>query len=225
MIGRLEYDTHKASVDRGAGFTIIELLVSLTILALILSFLPGTLRMGQRVWETDETFEQRAALSAFQRYVEQRLAEAMPIYWRDGARGLRIEFEGESGRIVFVAPAEAGPAGGGVYRFELRQEDGAGPARPLILRQTLYRGRANGLAGREEETDPSSAVEHRTAGRIAVLTIRYFGSIEGQKNPEWQTRWPLADRLPELVEITFAGHDRISEFRRSVVALHLRPPR
>jgi prepilin-type N-terminal cleavage/methylation domain-containing protein len=47
----------RCSHERQAGFTLIELLVSLMIVGLIISFIPGTLRLGQRVWETDRALE------------------------------------------------------------------------------------------------------------------------------------------------------------------------
>src|SRR5687767_8069113 len=115
-----------AAPDKQSGFTLIELLVSLALLAVIMAFIPGTLRIGQRVWEKDEAIERRAALSTFRRYLEQRLAEAIPIHARDGEAGLRIEFTGRPDRVAFIAPAETGPAGGGVYRFSLRRVEGTG---------------------------------------------------------------------------------------------------
>ena len=92
-----------------AGFTLIEVLVSLVILVVILSFIPGTLRIGQRVWQLDDTYERRAALDNFRRYAEQRLTEAMAIHIRDRTGRVRLEFTGDPGRVIFVAPAAAGP--------------------------------------------------------------------------------------------------------------------
>jgi prepilin-type N-terminal cleavage/methylation domain-containing protein len=209
--------------DPQGGFTVIELLISLMILTLILSFIPGTLRMGRRVWETDEVLEQRAGLSSFRRYVEQRLAEAMPIHLRNRAQEVRVEFIGEPGRLAFVAPAAAGPAGGGVYRFELTRAEGERGDQPLILRQSLYR-LADAAQLRNEETPPpqSTALEHRSHADVAGLSLRYFGAPEPQKPPQWQSRWPRLDSLPDLVEITVTFGKRMPKAERSVVQLRLK---
>jgi prepilin-type N-terminal cleavage/methylation domain-containing protein len=206
--------------SRQAGFTLVELLVSLMILAIILSFIPGTLRIGQRVWETDEIFERRAALSAFRRYVEQRLAEAMPINLRDRVQGVRIVFSGAPDRVAFVAPAAAGPAGGGVYRFELRRGDGTGAGQPLILSQSLFRFEQASVAA-DGSGSAASSMEHRSAALVAGLSLRYFGPPKPQAPPQWQSQWPRSDSLPELVEISLTSSGPRPKIERSVVPLRL----
>jgi general secretion pathway protein J len=215
-------DVEDRGSDPQAGFTIVELLVSLTILTLILAFIPGTLRIGQRVWEVDQTFERREALSTFRRYVEQRLAEAMPIYLRDRAAELRIEFAGEPGRLAFVAPAVAGPAGGGVYRFELTREAGARGRQPLILRQSLYRIPEAGQ-GRNEGSSlaQTATAEQRSRAGVAGLAFRYFGAPDPQKAAQWQSQWPRRDSLPDLVEISLITGDRTPKVERTIVQLRL----
>jgi len=207
--------------DPQAGFTIVELLVSLTILTLILTFIPGTLRVGQRIWEVDRTLERREGLASFRRYVEQRLAEAMPIYLRDRASGVRMEFTGEPGRLAFVAPAAAGPAGGGVYRFELTHRQGTSP-QPLILRQSLYRIH-DAAQGRNDDTrSPQTAVaEQRSHMDVAKLAFRYFGAHEPQKPPQWQPQWSRRDSLPELVEISLVTAERTAKVEQTIVQLRL----
>jgi prepilin-type N-terminal cleavage/methylation domain-containing protein len=200
-----------------AGFTLIEVLVSLVILVVILSFIPGTLRIGQRVWQLDDTYERRAALDNFRRYAEQRLTEAMAIHIRDRTGRVRLEFTGDPARVVFVAPAAAGPGGGGVYRFELSLAGGDARYRPLALKQTLYRTTPLGLA--PEEAPAPAAMEHLSQASVAGLSFRYFGAPARGSQPQWQTQWP-GDTLPELVEIaiTIGG----GQVERSVVPLRLR---
>jgi general secretion pathway protein J len=217
--------THSSGLAHSqAGFTIVELLVSLTILTLIIAFIPGTLRIGQRVWEVDRTFERREALSTFRRYVEQRLAEAMPFYLRDRTGGVRIEFAGEPGRLVFVAPAAAGPAGGGVYRFELMREDGAASQQPLVLRQSLYRI-PDVAQARNDDAPLPAAVEQRSRSGVAGLSFRYFGAAEPQRPAQWQSQWTRPDSLPELVEISLSTGARAQTVQRTIVQLRLGPPR
>jgi general secretion pathway protein J len=212
----------RCSHERQAGFTIIELLVSLMIVGLIISFIPGTLRLGQRVWETDRALEWSAGLSAFRRYVEHRLTEAIPIYLRDPDRGLFMEFSGGPERISFVAPASAGPAGGGVYRFELSQTEGPAGARRVILRQSLYRT-GNAPTGAEQQGSGSapSTMTHVSPAPVTAVELRYFGPPAPQQPPKWQTNWPNSDRLPDLVELTFTLRGGASP-QRSIVPLRLK---
>ena len=197
---------------KDAGFTVVELLVSLVILALVMSFLPGTLRLGRRVWESDAVFLREEAITSFRRVIEERLTGTMPIFIRDAARGVRIEFTGEPDRVVFVSTASQGPAGGGVYRFELSADDG----NALVLRQTLYR------PGSEAGT-PLPEARHVAPARIGGLAFRYFGQAKANEAPLWQARWTRQDTLPDLVEIAITL-DGAAPVQRSVVELRLKPP-
>jgi prepilin-type N-terminal cleavage/methylation domain-containing protein len=210
--------TDSAVIGRAAGFTLVELLVSLMILALVLSFVPGALRSGQRIWEIDRRLDQEAALSSFRRYVEQRLAEAMPLQSRLAGRGVVLEFIGEPERVAFVAPAVAGPGGGGIYRFELLLE-GAGARSMLVLRQSIFRSRQIGAV---EADAPALAMERRLHSAVEALVIRYHGAAAANEQAQWLERWPRNDRLPDLVEITF---NTAGGTKRMVVPLRLVGPR
>ena len=209
---------------RQAGFTVVELLISLVILTLILSFFPSTLHLGQRVWERQERFAQGAGLAAFHHYVEQRLAEAMPIFERSRTGKIEIDFEGGPQTVRFVAPARTGPGGGGVYRFELTQQGltekdpGNTLGRTLVLRQQIHRpGRRNKLF--------IASGEHVAPGRIGKLTLRYFGRANPDQTPQWYTRWPRSDALPDLVEIGVSRARQKTGMQRRIVELRLRPRR
>jgi general secretion pathway protein J len=215
MKGRRKPSPGGSPPDRQSGFTLLELLVSLMVLAMIMAFIPGTLRIGQRVWEKDAAIERRAALSTFRRQVEQRLAEAIPLHLRDPASGLRIAFTGGPDRLAFIASADAGPAGAGVYRFDLRRAEGGG-RQPLILTQTLYRAASPG----PQADNAMPALEYRSDARLIGLALRYFGSPANGETPRWQTQWPRADALPDLVEISLAVDGRAAD--RAVVPLRLK---
>jgi prepilin-type N-terminal cleavage/methylation domain-containing protein len=216
MIGRR--GTSRSPADGQAGFTLLELLISLMILSFILSLIPGTLRIGQRVWETDDAFEQRDSLNTFRRYLEDRLAEALPIYMRERSMSLRMEFTGEPGRVAFVAQASAGPAGGGMYRFDFRREEGPGE-QPLVLRQSLYR--IADLTRPQSEAAAPPSMEHRSLIGVDGLSFRYFGAPERGKPPQWQTLWPRGDSLPDLIEMTIDVGGRSPGVEHSVVQLRL----
>jgi prepilin-type N-terminal cleavage/methylation domain-containing protein len=216
MIMRRE--TRRGRADRQAGFTILELLISLMILSFILSLIPGTLRIGQRVWETDDAFEQRDSLDTFRRYIEDRLTEALPIYQRDRTLNLRMEFTGDPGRVAFVAQASAGPAGGGMYRFDFRREEGPGE-RPLILQQSLFR--ITDITRPQQDGAAPASMQHRSLIGVTGLSFRYFGAPERGKPPQWQALWSRPDSLPDLIEMTIAVGGRRPSVERTVVQLRL----
>jgi prepilin-type N-terminal cleavage/methylation domain-containing protein len=194
------------------GFSLVELLVSLMVLVMVMSFVPGALRSGQRIWEMDRKLDQQAALSTFRRYVEQRLAEAMPLQARLPGRDVFLEFAGDPARLAFVAPAAAGPGGGGVYRFELELQ-----GETLTLRQSLYRApQADAILAANEAQLPG--MERRLHGGVRSLALRYHGAPAQGQTAQWQDHWTRSDGLPDLVEISLATRDGVA---RTIVPLRL----
>ncbi len=202
-----------------AGFSVLELLVSLAILVLILSFLPNTIRLGARIWERQDVMQASAAQTSFLHYLEQRLAEAMATSTRDGQGNVSISFEGRPDVVRFVAPAPAGPSGGGVYRFELTQKRlGDGHGRALILRQQVQRS-----GSQQAVTSTSDTIVHTSPARIDNLALRYFGRGSLGEEPKWHRRWPRSDTLPNLLEISVSLPGPKATVERRIVEFRLRP--
>lgn len=205
--------------NRQLGFSVLELLVSLAILVLILSFLPNTIRLGARVWERQDVMQVSAAQTSFLHYLEQRLAETVASSTRDGQGNVSINFEGRSDVVQFVAPAPAGPSGGGVYRFELTQKRlGGGRGRALILRQQTQRSRSQ-----QAVSSTSDTIVHTSPARINNLALRYFGRGSLGEEPKWHTRWPRSDTLPKLLEIKVLRPGPTPTIERRIVEFRLRP--
>lgn len=177
-----------------AGYTLVELLISLTILALLLAMVPGTLRLGKRAWETPGGLEEIPAASALA-FAQQNIKSALPIY-QTGSSGLpEIVFEGAESSLSFVAELAAGPAGGGLYRIDIGQKHSlAGSSGGPALRLTLFR---------PDATTITSGSEDRDLGvNYSGLHFKYFGSPAPGELARWQLNWNRSDRLPDLVDIT-----------------------
>lgn len=149
----------RLSPNRGdAGFTLVELLVSLTILALLLAMVPGTLRLGRRAWETPGQLDQASDELAALGFVQTHIKSAVPIFERDAQGVSRIAFSGAPLSVSFIVPLSGGPYGGGLYRIELGS----------ALRVSLYQGAS---------TSGQSALpaEERPLGNLSGrLHFRYF---------------------------------------------------
>ena len=177
-----------------AGFSLVEVLVSLTLLAMILALLPGAFRTGKRGWETAAVIEQRAASDASIDYLRHRIAEAAAVFDKDESGRSRIAFNGGDQDLSFVAPAPSGPGGGGLYRFTVAAPLGAS-ARPadLTLSMTPYRQL-------ETQADPVVS-KHVLLPAIRSLKFRYFGIQTDGEKPAWSDAWLRQDQLPVLIEL------------------------
>jgi general secretion pathway protein J len=185
----------KSRFTRGAddGYTLIELLISLTILALLLAMVPSTLRLGKRAWETPGELEDAPAAAALT-FAGQQLKSALPVYERNDNGLPQMVFEGTPQRVSFLAELQTGPFGGGLYRVEVGQpRSAAATSSGTAVRLTLYRP--------EKQHAPLNTEERDLSGTYSEVNFRYFGSPAPGAAAQWQSTWPRNDRLPDLIDL------------------------
>jgi general secretion pathway protein J len=183
------------------GFSLLEVLISLTLFSMVLLLLPGAFRTGKRGWETSARIEQSAATKAAGDFLRHRLAEAVPLYDRDESGRVRLAFYGGPQDLSFVAAAPSGPSGGGLYRFKLVTAPGRQTgSSALVLRLSAYRPQS--FEG--EQALP----EHILVPMISSLGFKYFGEQIPGEAATWADKWERSDRLPSLVEIEAGSNGR-----------------
>ena len=101
--GRLPAPSPRGRTD--AGFTLIEVIVAMVVLAMIMTTAFGALRLGDRSWEAGmqragESEQLRTTVTLLRR----QLNQILPMVWSvDNER--RIAFNGDRTRVQFIAPA------------------------------------------------------------------------------------------------------------------------
>ncbi len=208
---------HTGAPRGDGGFTLIEVIVSLALLALILAMMPGTFRLGHRAWEVTGELDRSADDAAVRSFLEQRLSEALQVYEPTSVGFVRVAFRGLPDSVTFVAPAPSGSRGGGLYQYRIDVHTGPGAFAPALwLQQSLYH---LGTGANENE----SADQRLLFAGIAGVSFRYFGRKEKNADPEWHSEWARTDTLPELIEISFEGRGGTrSPMQPLVVELKLR---
>lgn len=180
------------------GFTLLELLIALTLFGLLMTVLLGGLRLGTRVWEASgERLEEQGEILTLQGFLRQRLEEAWPVeeaYRSDEAEPL---FDGEADRLRLVSSMPAS-LGEGLFLIELSllRTDRGGSDRDLLLRWRPWPA--------TQTVEPGERV---LLADVAGMAIAYFGSDGRERPGGWHDRWQYRDDLPELVRITFTFPD------------------
>ena len=187
------------------GFTLVELLVAITLLGLIAVALSGVIRFGIRAWEAAADNGARVGRIEFvQDMLRRQLSQAVIPVNTDGFAVEMTAFVGDAGSLRFLALLPPYLGAGGFYVFDIRLRDGdEGWDVQLVWR--LYRD-ADGLDAVENDEAQQSTLMYD----IEDIWFEYFGAEGPLDEPRWMDRWESPDRLPRAVAIyvTFPQGDR-----------------
>ena len=193
------------------GFTLIEVLVALSLLALAVSLLPGALRLASQAWASRGDAERVESLAMALDALEKRISQSMPIFERDSRGGVRLLFEGDGRTLRFVGPADTGPSGPGVFRTGLAPAPEGGG---LVMSLSNH--------GVSRPGEQARVVSHIVAAPGTAVRFRYFGAIKRGAAPQWHDAWQRPDNLPMLVEVTAEMRtDRARHVQRRVIVPRL----
>ena len=178
-----------------SGFTLLELLVALSLVGLLSVLMLGGLRFGVRAWEKGSvSAEQSTTLTIAQRFVRRQVAEALPLVDPGNTRDRNILFMGgrTALRMVTGRLADAYRGGPFLVEFRLARE---GAEQQLVV---AWRELAPDLSDIDQRTPMSEA---RLIDKVRDVEFAYFGPREGGDTNQWQDGWTGRGTLPLLVRL------------------------
>jgi general secretion pathway protein J len=177
------------SARRAAGFTLVELLVAMTLLGLLMAVILGGLRLGTRTFERAEGVSERLAeLGAAHDFLRTALAQARFSPEPAAAVEERWVFLGDERHLTLHTKLPDHVAEGRLSTLSLELEGGAGDLR-LVASWRPYGSRlADAPAG------SAVLLEHLRAADFAFL------DPEHDEAP-WSALWLATATLPPLVRI------------------------
>lgn len=196
------------------GFTLLETVIALTLLAVMLAMLFGGLRTGARAWEAGTVRGDRAdqvLLTA--EFARKELTAAFPWRFKDPAE-VKLAFRGEPGAVRFVSmrPAEIG--GGGLAFVSLAFEPGRGAGGGRLLMRRVFADAAATDFTALDAAEPFVLLEG-----VASARFSYYGAENDAATPAWSDQWTYRQRLPTHVRLEIALAD--TSLPELVVALRL----
>lgn len=201
---------------RESGFTLIEVLVSLALLALVLALAAGGVRYARSTWNAAARLDELAGSDMAETFLRARLAEAMPLYEQRKSGVIQVLFQGTHDAVSFVAPAPNGPVGGGLYRYTLEAVPAANRGQSsLIVKLAPHQGTLT------EPMVGSTTDRHELMRNVKSVSFRYFGRGEIKAQPAWHSAWTRTDAMPSLVEIAIARDDSEGGHVTMVIGLRL----
>jgi general secretion pathway protein J len=184
---------------REQGFTLLELLLSITIIALIAVLLLGAFHVGYRAWEKgDAVIESFQRLRGVLELTRRQLTAAVALDVLPEA-GPRLDFQGTERALRFISTHSLVPgSSSGRIVVNYRAETGPdGQWRLVFHEQSLL------------QMDPSRTAEPLPAdyveliGGLAGIRFQYLKADETAGEPVWSAVWnPDADGpLPAAVRL------------------------
>ncbi len=178
-----------------SGFTLIEVLIGMSLLSVMMVLLLSSLRICIQNWDAGEKkIADVNQLAVLQKFFTGYLQGIRPLQDNFSLDEPVFSFQGDNGNLQFVAsmPASAGRMGLQFFRIGLqpaKETEGnlimvsIAPFFPL-------------MEGEEWKLEEVVVLE-----QVKKLEFNYFGSLEIGEPGAWETEWVGIDHLPELVQV------------------------
>lgn len=180
--------------DPSAGYTLVELLVALTLLGFIAVFLSGTFRFGARAWDASEqAIDRIGQVDAVQNLLRRELSQAILLSFVRAAAEPEAVFAGTVDQVRFAAPLSIHREDAGLYVIELGVNDAASQG-DLMLRWQVFR--PDRSAGDPPTADPVVLLRD-----VSGIRFAYFGRLGEEIDADWHTEWRDVAALPDLIRV------------------------
>lgn len=187
-------NSYSLSRKRHAGFTLVEMLLAMTLMSMLLALAYGGLRASTRASEKgQQILEDSSRICMAHQFVRKQMNQMMPLAFEQNEDGTeRTVFVGDRRGIRYVAPMPGYLGWGGPQVQELyfeRSEEGL----ELVLSHTL-------LQGFEEDflyqTEPIFLL-----GDIEDARFSFLGRDENGELTAWSENWDEVEALPAAISL------------------------
>ncbi|HEY1629825.1 MAG TPA: prepilin-type N-terminal cleavage/methylation domain-containing protein [Rhizomicrobium sp.] len=175
---------------RASGFTLLELMVTLTLLSLLSLLLFGGLRLGARAWDRSEARGTGMdELHVVQNLLRREIEQAYPYYVTTDPVHPTVDFSGGPSEIDFLAPAPQALSSPGRSRIAFAaMRDGSQMMLAIRARPELA-------------ASPRDTWNEPLLHGLAAVRFSYFGTDDPRAAPTWRNSWTGAKTLPRLVRV------------------------
>lgn len=189
----------QAAAGGRGGFTLLELLIAMSLLGLIFAALTGGLRFGTTAWQrASVSLSQSEDMRLTYQTLRRQLSTSVPLP-DSPPQGQDIgSFSGRRDRVSFIGPAPARAMAPGLFRLTLALEPDAGTQALTLRWQRL----GETVSGKE-----SNSMEPVLRG-VRSLEFGYYGQIGSGLEPTWANEWRDNEQSPNLIRISIGFADQ-----------------
>ncbi len=178
------------------GFTLLELLISLSLILLVSVVSLGAMRLGYRSVESGD-----ARINAMERFrtslniIESQIQSVTPVGWKEKEEDIeKIYFKGSQEALQFCSNLSIWDARRGYLTVDYRVEQGPDGRKKLIAAE-----RTVGIANRRETLLLDAMDEIR---------FEYLSADVAEASP-WTSQWTDAISIPEKIKVHLGYRGRV----------------
>ncbi|MES9971167.1 MAG: prepilin-type N-terminal cleavage/methylation domain-containing protein [Candidatus Thiodiazotropha sp.] len=199
-----------AAAQRSDGFTLLEVMVAMLLLAIIMTTSVTMLFTNLKGWErltahSDATLEGHLINNR----VSSLIQHLAPLVWRD-QKGRLLALNGEPRRLQFLSKAPRQHRDGGLFEYLLVQEPAAEEGYSLVLYFTPL------IPTAEQLSLPENGKRRVLLRGLEEMQFAYYGKKREREAIGWHSSWEAdSARYPELIRLRLAaqGDEGISQER------------
>jgi len=179
-----------------AGFTLLEVVVALTIFALMGAILYGALALAQKAVERSQVrFEKNQQMRAFADLMGSYVRSSHP--YRATPQDPAIYYQGEEEQLSFVSASSLALGGRGMalVRVSWQEREGGEGALTLSEELPVRLGEEGGVGGQRNSV----------VLREGIKQLRFTYLDPQSDGEQWEERWDAAERkvLPRAVRLSY----------------------
>jgi len=202
-------------LKRAAGFTLLELIITFTILSLIFVMVLGALRLGSRSWERgEEKAEKYQERRIIFNLLSQQVRSAFPYRVKaTKAEPDYVAFLGKNDSLRFVSAFSLKarrPEGLVFVIYQVDEEKSSGKGLKIYERRVLNKDFM-------EETPEQEQFINLIEG-LSDFTFEYFGEAEGKgETGDWVESWDGKEKkeLPRQIRMNIKWREKKEELERT----------
>jgi general secretion pathway protein J len=205
------------------GFTLLELLLAISLLSLITASIMGGIHLGARAWDATRASDALDEVENAARATAALIGRGYAVATEQTQQQVMSEgppppFAGTANAASFVALSEGGAQWGGLILTEIGVDAAPGGSE-LAVWTKPYRPREGLAIGRGAMTKTVVLKD------VAFFELSYFGAQQAQQGlaqqrrpPAWSRAWASRAGLPELVTIKIGANrlGRVVEIQATV---------
>ncbi|MBX3689861.1 prepilin-type N-terminal cleavage/methylation domain-containing protein [Dokdonella sp.] len=184
------------------GFTLLEVMLALLLLAVLLAGSVGAIRTAVRAMHSGElAIDRTSRLRVAQEFIRHQVSRIMPLaFARDDNTGSNFVFDGRRDFMRFVAPMPGYLSKGGPYVQTLSLAGNRRGGRELLFTAQMLNGYE---ADHPVEDEPSVLLDQIADGHFEFRTIDENGELT-----DWSDQWDDPGVTPVMVRIVLRMSDQ-----------------